>query len=214
MIKVAIVEDNIHYRSVLVKLITTSDDFLLNGIYASAEEALPNLLMHQPDIAIVDIQLSAMSGISLIQRLRSDMPCTQFLVCTLHQDNGRIFEALKAGASGYILKDSTADEIRNAVRELFLGGVPMSPYIARKIINSFQQTSTVNPDNFGLSSREHEVLRLICKGLLYKEIAEKLFISSNTVKNHLKSIYKKLQVQNKTEAINKYQSRDTQPYLT
>ena len=206
MIKVAIVEDNFHYRSALVALLESSGLFLLKGIYATAEEAMTGLTVQPPDIAIVDIQLPGMSGISLIKTIRGSMPRTQFMICTLHQDNERIFEALKAGASGYILKDASADEIRNAVKDLFMGGAPMSPYIARKIIGLFHETA---PDvkTYGLSDREQEVLELMCNGLLYKEIALKLSISGNTVKNHLKSIYKKLHVQNKIEAINKYQSR-------
>ena len=206
MIKVAVVEDNFHYRSALVALLESSGLFLLRGIYPTAEEAMTGLTAQPPDVAIVDIQLPGISGISLIKTIRSSMPRTQFMICTLHQDNERIFEALKAGASGYILKDASADEIRGAVKDLFMGGAPMSPYIARKIISLFHEAA---PDvkTYGLSDREREVLELMCNGLLYKEIALKLSISGNTVKNHLKSIYKKLHVQNKIEAINKYQSR-------
>jgi NarL family two-component system response regulator LiaR len=207
MIKVAIVEDNLHYRSAWAKLLENADGFHLNGVYSSAEEALPNLLLRQPDIAMISIQLPVMSGISLIQRVRHKMPGTHFLICTLYQDNDRIFEALIAGAAGYILKNATAEEIKNAVKDLFLGGAHICPYIARNIIALFQKTKG-DIDHYGLSYRELEVLRLISKGLLYKEIAEKLFISGNTVKNHLKSIYKKLHVQNKTEAINIFQSRN------
>ena len=206
MIKVAIVEDNIHYRSALVKLLENSEHFLLKGVYSSAEEALPSLLALQPDVAVIDIQLPAMSGIALIEKIRFQLPRTQFLVCTLHQDNNNVFEALRAGASGYILKSTAADDITIAIKELHMGGAPMSPYIARKIVGLFQQSNRFD-DNFGLSEREHEVLKLMCDGLLYKQIADRLFISSNTVKNHLKSIYKKLHVHNKIEAINKYKSK-------
>jgi DNA-binding NarL/FixJ family response regulator len=205
MIKVAIVEDNFYHRLAMVKLFQNADGFLLNGAYSSAEEALPGLLMHQPDITIIDIQLPVMSGISLIQKLRFDLPRTQFLICTLYQDNDIIFEAMRAGASGYILKDFNTEEIRNAVKELYAGGVPLSPAVARKIINFFRQVKS-DIDSYGLSERELEVLMSMSKGLLYKEIADTLFISRNTVKNHLKSIYKKLRVQNKIEAINKYES--------
>jgi len=206
MIEVSIVEDNQHYRSALETLLGSSDLFLLKGTYASAEEALPNLLLHQPDIAIIDIKLPLMSGTSLIRNIRHKMPRTQFLVCSLHNDNDHIVDALKAGASGYILKDASPAEIRNAVQELFMGGAPMSPYIARKIISLFQQ---INPfvNSYGLSDRELDVLKLLSQGLLYKEIAERLFITDNTVKNHIKSIYKKMHVQNKIEAINKYKSQ-------
>ncbi len=203
MIKVSIVEDNIYYRTALIKLLENSEPFVLNGAYSSSEEAIPKLLNNPPDVAIIDIQLPIMSGIALISKIRNDLPQTQFLVCTLYNDNERIFEALKAGASGYILKDYTPEEIRNAIKELVKGGAPMSPFVARKIISIFQQNKQ-DTQAYGLSEREDEVLKLMSQGLLYKEIAEKLFISSNTVKNHLKSIYKKLHVQNKIEAINKY----------
>jgi DNA-binding NarL/FixJ family response regulator len=128
------------------------------------------------------------------------------MICTLHQDNEFIFEALNAGASGYILKDATGDEIKTAIKDLFLGGSPMSPYIARKIINVFREKEPLE-NQFGLSEREQEVLKLMSKGLLYKEIAAQLFISGNTVKNHLKNIYRKLHVQNKMEAVNKFKSK-------
>jgi len=204
MIEVAIVEDNNHYRFALAKILESSNLFFLNGSYASAEEAMPNLLMYPPDIAIVDIQLPEMSGISLIRKIRHEIPKTQFLICSLHQDNEQVFEAINAGASGYILKESSPDEIRSAVKDLFMGGAPMSPYIARKIITLFQQPRQTDINVYGLSERELDVLKLLSQGLLYKEIAEKLFIADNTVKNHLKSIYKKLHVQNKIEAINKF----------
>lgn len=206
MIKIAIVEDNLHYRSALVKLLQNSELFLLKGVYATAEDAITGLFTDEPDITLIDIQLPKMSGITLIQKVRYQLPKTQFLICTLHQDNQNIFEALRAGASGYILKSTPADEIKNAIKELYMGGAPMSPYIARKIIGLFHQ-GTPNFDSYGLSDRELEVLELMSNGLLYKQIADRLFISSNTVKNHLKSIYKKLHVHNKIEAINKYQAK-------
>jgi NarL family two-component system response regulator LiaR len=206
MIKVSIVEDNFHYRSALVKLFQNADGFVLKGAYSSAEEAFHDLLMHQPDIVIIDIQLPGMSGISLIRKMHFDLPGSQFLVYTLYQDNDIIIEAMRAGASGYILKGLNTEDIWNAVKELYAGGVPLSPSVARKIISFFQQTKN-DINSYGLSERELEVLISMSKGLLYKEIAYKLFISSNTVKNHLKSIYKKLHVQNKIEAINKYETR-------
>lgn len=137
MIRVAIVEDNFHYRSALVKLFQSVDGFMLKGAYSSAEEASPGLIIHQPDIAIIDIQLPGISGISLIQKIRFDLPGIQCLVCTMHQDADIIFEAMKAGASGYILKDFNTEYIRNAVKELYAGGVPLSVPVARKIISFF-----------------------------------------------------------------------------
>ena len=205
MIKVAVVECDFFYRFLLERLFENSDLFNLAGTYASAEEALPNLLKRQPDVAIIDIQLPVMSGISLIQRLRDKMPRTQFMIFSSSQDNSDIFAALKAGASGYILKSATGQEITTAVKDLFMGGAPISPGVARKIISLFQNKRS-DLTSFGLSEREQEVLKLMSKGMLYKEMAERLAISSNTIKNHLRNIYKKMNVQNKIEAINKYQS--------
>jgi len=206
MIKVAIVEDNLRFQSALASLLRSSDLFALCGIYSSAEEALLGLPANQPDIAVIDIKLVDMSGIALIQKVRQITTRTQYMICTLHQDNEFIFDALKAGASAYILKDASGEEIKTAIKDLFLGGSPMSPYIARKIINVFRQNEP-QANQYGLSERELEVLKLMSSGLLYKEIAEQLFISGNTVKNHLKSIYKKLHVQNKMEAVNKFKSQ-------
>ena len=132
------------------------------------------------------------------------LPGTQFMVCSIHDDNDTIFEALKCGASGYVLKDPvTAEEIIKAIRDLYSGGSPMSPYIARKVIGSFQKPVKDN-ESFALSVREKEVLELLSKGLLYKEIAECLGVTHETVKKHLKNIYQKLHVQNKIEALNKF----------
>ena len=145
-----------------------------------------------------------MRGTELIVRLKDRLRHTQFMVCTIHDDNDTIFEALKCGASGYILKDPiTANEIVKAIRDLYNGGSPMSPYIARKVIGTFQKP-VINDVNSLLSQREKEVLGLVAEGLLYKEIAIRLAISAETVKKHLKNIYQKLHVQNKVEALNKF----------
>jgi len=204
MISVSIIEDHENYRNSLIQAIQESDLFTIIGIYTSAEEALTLLPLSPPDIAIVDIRLENISGIELVQQVRNKVPSTQFLMCTSFQNTENIFNALKAGASGYIVKGSSAQEIQNAIKELHEGGAPMSPYIARKVIGLYQQKPETN--DFGLSKRELEVLNLLSKGLLYKEISDQLNISSNTVKNHCKNIYKRLHVQNKIEALNKFNS--------
>ena len=203
MISISIIEDHENYRNSLVQAIQENDLFTITGIYTSAEEALTLLPLSAPDIAIVDIQLEDLSGIELIQQVRNKLPNTQFLMCTSFQNSENIFNALKAGASGYIVKGSSAQEIQNAVKELHEGGAPMSPYIARKVISLYHKPET---NDFGLSKRELEVLNLLSKGLLYKEISDQLNISSNTVKNHCKNIYKRLHVQNKIEALNKFKN--------
>ncbi len=204
MITVAIVEDNDQFRSALETIINSAHDLKLLGSYESAEKALAALQQSPPDIAIVDISLPGISGTDLILRLIDKMRQTQFMVCTIHDDNETIFEALKSGATGYILKDPiTAEQIIRAIQDLFAGGSPMSPFIARKVIGSFQRPVIPNQRSL-LSHREKEVLDLLAKGLLYKEIAHQLFISPETVKQHLKKIYQKLHVQNKIEALNKF----------
>ena len=204
MITVSIVEDNDQFRNALEAIIKVQDDFALAGSYDSAEKALDGLIENPPDIVITDISLPGMRGTELIMSLKDKMLQTQFMVCSIHDDNDTIFEALKCGASGYILKDPvTAAEIIKAIRDLYNGGSPMSPYIARKVISSFKKSTTHNEQAL-LSIREKEVLELLAKGLLYKEIADKLGVTHETVKKHLKNIYQKLHVQNKIEALNKF----------
>lgn len=204
MIRVSIIEDNDQFRKALETIINQVKDTSLVGSYTSAEKALIGLQQSPPDIAIVDISLPGMPGTELILRLRDKIRNTQFMVCTIHDDNDTIFEALKCGAAGYILKDPvTVEEISKAILDLYNGGSPMSPFIARKVIGAFQKPK-INDPNSLLSLREKEVLELVSKGLLYKEIAFRLEISTETVKKHLKNIYQKLHVQNKVEALNKF----------
>lgn len=204
MITVSVVEDNDQFRNALESIIKGQDDFALAGSYENAEKALDGLMENPPDIVIADISLPGMRGTELIVHLKDKMQQTQFMVCSIHDDNNTIFEALKCGASGYILKDPvTAAEIIKAIRDLYHGGSPMSPYIARKVIGSFQKPS-VKDEKSLLSLREKEVLELLAKGLLYKEIADQLDVTHETVKKHLKNIYQKLHVQNKIEALNKF----------
>ncbi len=204
MITVSIVEDNEQFRQGLEAIIKSENDFWLVASYASAEKALADLIQKPPDIAICDISLPGMRGTELIVRLKDKLLQTQFMVCSIHDDNDTIFEALKSGASGYILKDPvTADEIIKAIHDLYNGGSPMSPFIARKVISSFQKPA-YNDAHTLLSQREKEVLQLLSKGLLYKEIAQQLGVGTETVKKHLKNIYQKLHVQNKIEALNKF----------
>ncbi len=204
MITLSIVEDNEPFRQGLEAIIKSENDFWLVASYANAEKALTDLMQNPPDIVICDISLPGMRGTELIVRLKDKLLQTQFMVCSIHDDNDTIFEALKCGASGYILKDPvTADEIIKAVHDLYNGGSPMSPFIARKVISSFQRSANSDAHSL-LSQREKEVLQLLSKGLLYKEIAQELGVGTETVKKHLKNIYQKLHVQNKIEALNKF----------
>lgn len=204
MITISVIEDNDQFRNALEEIIKNESDFGLTGSFSSGEKAIPELKENPPDIIITDITLPGIKGTELIVQLKDKLPKTQFMVCSIHDDDDTIFEALKSGASGYILKEPvTALDIVRAIRELQRGGSPMSPYIARKVISSFQKPVIKDPGSV-LSQREKEVLEWLAKGLLYKEIAEKLGVGTETVKKHLKNIYQKLHVQNKVEAINKF----------
>jgi DNA-binding NarL/FixJ family response regulator len=203
MITIAVVEDNVQFRNGLESIIQSQNDMVLAGSYESAEKALNALPDNPTDIVISDINLPGMRGTNLIMHLKDKMPHTQFMVCSIHDDDDTIFEAMKYGASGYILKNPvTADEIIKAIHDLYNGGSPMSPFIARKVISSFQKP-TVSTESSLLSVREKEVLEFLARGLLYKEIADKLGVSHETIKKHLKNIYQKLHVQNKIEALKK-----------
>jgi DNA-binding NarL/FixJ family response regulator len=151
----------------------------------------------------MDINLPGMTGIECIRRIRSSTPGMLFMMFTVYEDNDQVFEALKAGASGYLLKKTAPAQIIDAIRELYHGGSPMSAQIARKLVAHFQEDSRPRNDDDALSPREREVLENLAKGMLYKEIADRLDISFHTVRQHIRNIYEKLHVQNKTEAINK-----------
>lgn len=153
-------------------------------------------------IAMIDIKLPGMNGVKLVQEIRKVNNDVQCIICSLYDDDEFIFSALKNGALGYLLKDSTPDQITGALEEMMNGGSPMSPYIARRVIASFQHPKD-SADLERLTEREHEVLELLAEGYLYKEIGEQLFLSPHTVKQHIKKIYNKLHVQNKVEALNK-----------
>ena len=202
-IAIAVVEDNKSFRDSLVELIRSTEGFELVGEYSNAEEAL-GLADKKPQIVILDIVLPRMSGLDLLKKIKMQNPGIQFLICSGHDDDDRIFSALEAGASGYILKDFNSSQIIEAIRELSNGGAPMSPYIAKRVIGSFQKKT--NGVEQLLTDREKEILEQASRGLMYKEIAGNLGISHETVKRHLKNIYHKLHVQNKIEAINKFKS--------
>ena len=202
MIKIAIVEDNKIFREALIELIRSQANLQLVGEFASAEYALKEMPQLHPDIVIADIEMEGMNGIEMITHLKQIMPNTEYLVCTIHDSTEIVFEALRAGASGYILKDSGSESIIKAIAELYQGGAPMSPYIAKKVISEFNKPKA-NDFTSVLTEREMEILHHTSKGLLNKEIADKLLVSCETVKKHLRNIYVKLQVNNKIEALNK-----------
>jgi two-component system, NarL family, response regulator LiaR len=203
VVTVSIIEDDKDYREGLEELINNSAYFAVLHSYASAEEALPHILQHPPEIAIVDIKLPGkMNGVDLISAIKLQSAHVQCMVCSFYDDNEYVFNALRNGASGYILKDSLPQDIIDSLKELHSGGAPMSRYIAKKVITTFQ-TKQSQPKLSELSERENEILQLLSTGLAVKEVAAKLYISIHTVTKHLKNIYTKLHVNNRIEAVNK-----------
>ena len=202
-ISIAIVEDLDVVRNGLKDFISLNTDFLVVGAFKTGEEALQKLPEIRPDIVIMDINLPGMNGIECIRQVKDKSPSTQFMMFTVYENDEKVFEALKAGASGYLLKNTGLLQIAESVQELHEGGSPMSANIARKMVNLFRDTDKKTPFLDLLSNREKEILQLLAKGLLYKEIAEQLNITTGTVRIHIHKIYEKLHVQNRTEAINK-----------
>ncbi|MBO9573334.1 MAG: response regulator transcription factor, partial [Chitinophagaceae bacterium] len=190
-----------------------SDDFKLLASFSNAEDALQTLPVLKPQVVLMDINLGeGENGIDCVRKLKAENPEMLFMMCTVYEDDEKIFEALKAGASGYILKKTTPGRLIEAIHELRDGGAPMSSSIARKVVAAFQTPATEEvalekPSLDVLSNRESEILEHLAKGLLYKEIAAQLFISQETVRKHVYHIYEKLHVHNKVEAINKYFGR-------
>lgn len=207
MITICIIEDILDILNGLESIIKRDNRFKLVKSFTNAEDALLEIPLLEPDIVLSDINLPQKSGIDCLNEIKPQHPEIQFIMFTIYEDSDQVFEALKAGASGYILKNTSPEKIIESLIELNEGGSPMSPKIARKVLNSFNIAPKTNVVNHILTKREIEVLELLSKGFLYKEIADKLTITLSTVKRHLNHIYEKLQVQNKTEAINKMYGR-------
>ncbi len=201
MIDVAIVEDEDDVRNGLAVLINGSEGFRCAQRYTSAEQALPAILRNSPDVLLVDINLGGMSGIECTRRLKAHRPGLPIMVLTVYDDDEKIFESLKAGASGYLLKTTPPARILEAIVDLQNGGSPMSSRIARKVVQTFQTMGESPNDTENLSKREHEILFYLAKGYRYKEIADALFISVETVRTHLRNIYEKLHVRSGSEAV-------------
>jgi DNA-binding NarL/FixJ family response regulator len=202
-IRVSIVEDIDEIREALRVLINGSAGFECRHVFPDAEEALRNMPANEVHIVLMDITLPRMNGIECMMNLRKRMPEVQFMMCTVHDDDDHIFKALESGASGYILKRTAPAQILEAIRDLYEGGSPMSSEIARRVVEIIQKRGKHSAEAELLSDREKEILDLLSQGYLYKEIANELFISKLTVKKHIHNIYEKLQVQNRTEALNK-----------
>jgi len=206
-INVAIVEDKTGVRQNWARLINAAAGFRCVATCASGEDALLTLPQAQPQVVLMDIQLPGISGIECAARLKPLLPSTQFLIVTIYEDSDRIFEALKAGASGYLLKTTPPKELLAAISEVHRGGAPMTGEVARKVIAAFQRPPATVTDDVKLTEREAEVLGLLAQGYANKEIADKLAVSYDTVRAHLKHTYEKLHVRSRTEAVSKYLQR-------
>jgi len=204
-IGVAIVEDDVPAREILAGWIRNADGFRCAGEFDDAETALAKLPHEKPSVVLFDINLPGMNGIECVRRLKPRLPDTQFLMVTVYEDANHIFNALSAGASGYLLKQMRRNELLEALKDVHAGGSPMSSQIARKVVQSFRRNETESDgETVELSPREREVLELLARGFLYKEIAEMLKISVQTVNTYIRRIYEKLHVRSRAQAVAKY----------
>lgn len=206
LILVGIVDDNYHYGKTLEHMLQMSPDLSIVGVWQDGETAMTEIARQLPDIVLMDIQLPGMSGIDCIRKMSPIAPGVQFLMLTQCEDDENVFEALKAGASGYLLKGEEYDMLIRSIRELWAGGSPISRQIARKLVRYFNRPTVVSNSGAGgsLTRREDEILTLLAEGKMYKEVSARLGIAMETTKKHIRNIYCKLHVQNRTEAVNKW----------
>jgi DNA-binding NarL/FixJ family response regulator len=203
-IKVSIVEDDAGTREKLMAVLGVATTLSCLHAYPSGEAAVKGMPIDAPDVALMDINLPGMSGIECVAQLKAKLPKLQILMLTTYEDSKLIFDSLRAGASGYLLKNMPPQEVVQAVEQVSVGGSPMSMAIARKVVNHFQQLKRTASEVDLLSKREQEILALLAKGYLYKEIADQLGITPGTVRVHLHAVYEKLHVSSRTEAVVKF----------
>ena len=202
-IKVIIFDDNDSLRDSIAMLLQDSADFTLAGSYSHCLDVAENIKNTKPDVVIMDIDMPGMNGIEGVKLIRKSFPTVQILMLTVFDDDEKVFAAIKAGAGGYILKNSEPQNLLHAISEVYNGGAPMTPGIAKKILHQFQIILPEEETDYHLSTREKEVLSLLVDGLSYKMIAVKLGITYDTVRAHMKKIYEKLHVASMTEAVAK-----------
>ena len=207
-IKVSIVEDSRGTRESLSELLGRAPGLRFVGAHSTGEKALQAIPTENPDVVLMDINLPGMSGIQCVAQLKERLPKLQVLMLTTYEESDLIFDSLRNGASGYLLKNMPPTELIQAVEQVHSGGAPMSMQIARKVVNHFQQIRTPSSDVERLTKREQEILALLAKGFLYKEIADQLGISLSTVRAHLHTVYEKLHVQSRTQAVVKFLGHD------
>lgn len=204
MITVAVVEDDAMVRRSLAGILKRGPGVICVGEYGNAEDALREIPQMQPKVVLMDINLPVMNGVHCVRQLSELAPKTQVLMLTVYDDTDSIFHSLAAGASGYLLKPISADQLLSAVRDVYAGGAPMTSDIARKVVQTFKQPAPASGETESLSPREQEVLDFLAKGYLYKEIAEQLDISYGTVHTYIERIFKKLHVRSRGQAVAKY----------
>jgi DNA-binding NarL/FixJ family response regulator len=202
--RVAIVEDDQELREQLIQIVSVVPDINCVGAYGSAEEALEAIEKVCPDVVLMDIRLPGMSGIDCISKLKEMMPTVQIIVVTVYEDSERIFRALRSGASGYLVKSGPPEKLLEAIEDVTKGGSPMSTHIARKVVQHFHTMGSTTKPAEQISGREQEVLNLLAAGYIYKEIGEKLHISAETVRTHVKHICQKMHVKSRVEAVAKH----------
>ena len=203
LINVVIVEDDEDIRHSLEEIISSSDEMNLVASFPNAEEFIESFKFINTDVVLMDINLPGQDGIKTVAQLKPLKPKVQFLMCTSYEEPEKTFESLCAGATGYLLKNSAPEKLFDAVKEIYKGGSPMSPQIARLVVTSFNQKQKTTTEYESLTDREKEILQFLSKGFQYKEIADKLFLSVETIRTYVRHIYEKLQVHSRIEALNK-----------
>jgi len=206
-INVAIVEDDEEIRANLSHRIGANKAFRLVRSYGGAESALADLPKQKPEVVLMDINLPGMDGVECVRQLKGKMPQVQFIMLTVYEDNNRLFKSLRAGASGYLLKRTTPAKLAEGIREAFAGGSPMTPQIARRVVQHFQLFSESDNEVERLTPREHDVLEQLARGFRYKEIEDNLHISAGTLHSYIRNVYEKLHVHSRTEAVVKFLNR-------
>jgi DNA-binding NarL/FixJ family response regulator len=208
-LRVAIVEDDLLWRTNVEQLLQETEGVEFAGSFRTGEDAIRDLPSRRPQVVLMDINLPRMSGVECTRQLRELLPSVQIVMLTVYDDSDRIFQALQMGAGGYLLKRASADEILQAIQDVHRGGAPMSAYIARKVVQSFQHQAPAGKPDEALSKRESEVLGYVARGYSDKEVAEALGLTPSTVRSYLKNIYAKLHVHSRTQAILKASARSS-----
>ncbi|WKZ65770.1 MAG: response regulator transcription factor [Flavobacteriales bacterium] len=206
-IRVSVIEDDAILRDAMADAIGDDPAMQVVGLHPTGESFLAQLEAEAPDVAIMDINLPGFSGIEAVRRAKAKRPAAQFLMCTVQDDDDHLFEALCAGATGYLVKDADPQQVIAAVKDLHGGGSPMSAGIARRVIHALQRQRSPSPEIMRLTDREREVLDQLAQGYRYKEIAARLQVSMDTVRTHIRNLYEKLQVSSRTDALNKLYPR-------